>query len=383
MRPYMLLNFGARNFYCFKEGIEIPLKLGKNCPEIISRGKSVSNLLCIKGANASGKTNVLKILGFFKAFCCNSFNEKPEEKIRILSFFHNPEPINLFCDFIIDKIQYHYELSVTSNEVLSELLSRKVNRLSTVLARKGNDLVECIDEFSDNKKVKQRTNASLISSAHQYEVKSITPIYDFFNSFTANVLFYGRYDFSGDYRAISKYYHKNPQVFKSAIGVIREFDLGITDISINKLKAEDGSESHFPVFMHDAKVADNWLTYHDESLGTQTLFRTLPYFLYVLQRGGILVMDEFDTDYHPHMLKKILGYFDDNKCNSMNAQMLFSTHNTEILDYMGKYRTFFVNKESSESYGYRLDEIPGDIIRNDRSITPLYNAGKIGGVPRI
>ncbi len=61
----MLLKFGARNFYCFKEGIEISLELGSKCPESISRGKSVSNLLCIKGANGSGKTNALKILSFY------------------------------------------------------------------------------------------------------------------------------------------------------------------------------------------------------------------------------------------------------------------------------------------------------------------------------
>ena len=94
-------------------------------------------------------------------------------------------------------------------------------------------------------------------------------------------------------------------------------------------------------------------------------------------------MDEFDTDFHPHMLKKIVSYFDDEKLNVHNAQMLFSTHNTNILEYLGKYRTVLINKESSESYGYRLDEIPGDIIRNDRPIAPVYNSGKIGGVPRL
>jgi len=50
---------------------------------------------------------------------------------------------------------------------------------------------------------------------------------------------------------------------------------------------------------------------------------------------------------------------------------------------MGKYRTFLVNKTDNESFGYRLDEIPGEMLRNDRSITPIYNAGKIGGIPRI
>ena len=94
-------------------------------------------------------------------------------------------------------------------------------------------------------------------------------------------------------------------------------------------------------------------------------------------------MDEFDIAFHPHILPTIVNYFDNEEVNIKNAQMLFSTHNTDILEYMGKYRTVLVNKESSESYVYRLDEIPGDIIRNDRPIAPVYNSGRIGGVPKI
>jgi len=379
----MLLKYGARNFYCFKEGIEISLELGAKCSETISRGKSVSNLLCVKGANGSGKTNALKILGFLNKFCCHSFNNKPEDTIDIDSFFMNDEPIDLFCDFMFDNAQYHYELSLTSSEVISEKLSRKVSRLSPVFVREGNKLTYCIKKFGDLRKVKQRTNASLISSAHQYEITRLLPIYQFFNSFTVNVRSFGRFDFSSDYRQISKYYRDNPQIFKNAVKIIKEFDLGISDIKIHSSKKEDGSKYYFPIFQHDAKVKDSWLTYYYQSLGTQTLFRSMPYYLYVLKIGGILVMDEFDTDFHPHMLKKIVSYFDDEKLNVHNAQMLFSTHNTNILEYLGKYRTVLINKESSESYGYRLDEIPGDIIRNDRPIAPVYNSGKIGGVPRL
>ncbi len=379
----MLLRYGARNFYCFKEGIEISLELGNKCPKTISKGKPVSNLLCIKGANGSGKTNVLKILSFLSEFCCNSFSTKPEGKIVIDSFFMNDEPIDLFCDFILNDTQYKYELSLTSEKVISEKLLRKVSRFTPVFVRKGNNLTYCMEEFRSLRKVKQRTNASLISSAYQYEVKKLLPIYQYFKSITVNVKSFGRIDFSSDYRIISKYYKNVPKVFEAAIKIIKECDLGISNIEINSLKEEDGSEYYFPIFQHDATVDKNWLTFHSESLGTQTLFRSVPYYLYALSNGGILVMDEFDTDFHPHMLEKIVSYFDDEKLNVNNSQMIFSTHNTEILEYMGKYRTVFVNKESSESYGYRLDEIPGDIIRNDRLIAPVYNSGKIGGIPRI
>lgn len=53
------------------------------------------------------------------------------------------------------------------------------------------------------------------------------------------------------------------------------------------------------------------------------------------------------------------------------------------MDYLGKYRIVLVNKENNESFLYRLDEISGDLLRNDRSISKVYENGKIGGKPRL
>lgn len=379
----MLLNFGAKNFCCFKEGIEISLELTAKCPETISRGKSVANLLCVKGANGSGKTSALKILAFLKHFCCNSFNNKPEQKILVDSFFMNDDPIDIFCDFVFDNIQYSYELCLNEDKIISEKLLRKVNRLSKVFERKENKVTSCIKEFKELRKVKQRANASFISSARQYEVKSIDPIYNFFKSIISNLAWFGRVDFPLGYREVSKHYKDSTSLFNIALSFLKDCDLGISDIKINKGVDEDGSEYYFPIFVHDTESTRNELTYYNQSLGTRTLFRTLPYYFYTLKYGGTLVMDEFDTDFHPHMLKKLVSLFDNEEANVNNAQIVFSTHNTGILEYLGKYRTVLINKESSESYGYRLDEIPGDIIRNDRLIAPVYNSGKIGGIPRI
>lgn len=377
------MKFGARNFFCFKDGIDISLELGAQCPHNISNGKNVANLLCVKGANASGKTNALKIIAFLKAFCCNSFESKPDEDIPIRSFFNNKNNIDIYCEFIFDGVQYRYELSLTDKEVVSEVLSRKKKRFTPVFERRANEIFYTVIDFDELKTIKQRKNSSIISTAHQYEHKCISPIYGFFSSITTNVNLYGKVDLSGDYRAVTKYYKENPDVFQTAINIIKDCDLGIADIEINSSSDEEGLEYYFPVFKHDVKLETDWLIYHVQSLGTQTLYKTIPFYLFALKIGGVLVMDEFDTDFHPLMLPKIVKLFDSPEYNPKNAQMIFSTHNTDILEYMGKYRTVLVNKESSECYGYRIDEIPGDIVRNDRPIVPVYNSGKIGGVPKI
>ena len=254
---------------------------------------------------------------------------------------------------------------------------------TTVFERKDMELASYINEYSDLKQVKIRSNASILSTAYQYQSESIKPVYDFFEAVLVNVNWLGRTNVYADYRIISEYYKDNKDVLRTAIKIIKECDLGISDIKIHRLEEENGNSLFYPVFKHDVEAKNNKLLFHSQSLGTQTLFRSIPLYISALQNGGILVMDEFDTDFHPHMLSKIVQYFDNEDFNSKNAQMIFSTHNTDIIDYMGKYRTVLINKDSSESYGYRLDEIPGDIIRNDRPIAPVYNSGKIGGVPRI
>ncbi|PTT56329.1 abortive infection protein, partial [Aeromonas sp. HMWF014] len=69
--------------------------------------------------------------------------------------------------------------------------------------------------------------------------------------------------------------------------------------------------------------------------------------------------------------------------NTNQSQIIFTTHNSEIIDFLGRYRTYIVEKTENESFAYRLDEISGDILRNDRPILPIYNSGKIGGVPKL
>ena len=125
------------------------------------------------------------------------------------------------------------------------------------------------------------------------------------------------------------------------------------------------------------------MTAHDESSGTKSLYVKLASYWKTLTFGGVLVMDEFDINYHPFMLPKLISLFEEEATNPKSSQFIFTSHNTEVIDKLGKYRTYLVNKEDNESYCYRLDEIKGDILRHGRPISPIYKEGKIGGVPKL
>ena len=378
----MLFEYGAKNYFSFKEGFEISLRLNNQCPDSISRGRPFANVVCVKGSNASGKTNVLKALNFIRDFCIDSFGYKPDDEIPLEPHFDNDAASEFFIVFAIEEIEYRYELEATKTAVLVETIYRKNQRYTKIIERRGDIISYVNKDFAELKPMKIRKNASLISTAHQYEFQSIEKIYSFIRSIFTNVTRFGLYSFDPDISKISEFYKNDDKLFQFVIDQIKSCDVGIVDIKILEREDENKEKRYFPIFYHDFENSTKSLTIYFESSGTKALYSILFLYKLTLNIGGVLVLDEFDINLHPHILPKLVKLFDD-ESNTKNAQLIFTTHNEKIMDDLGKYRTILVNKENNCSYAYRLDELPGDILRNDRLISKTYASGKIGGVPRI
>jgi len=378
----MLLEFGAENFCSFKEGFEISFQKSKNSTE------DIANIIAVKGANASGKTNVIKTLSFLRNFTTNSFSIfKPEDDINISSFFRNKRPITIYAIFLENKIEYKYELVLTEKKVISEKIWRKDKRETPIIER-DEDSIKTIKEYSELETINlNRKNASLISIAKQYGIKEIDIIYNLFNKIITNVTEFGKVDNKDIFLTISdvsKIYSENEPFLDTVTNFLKKADIGISSIDILERKNEETGElTYLPIFIYDTDEDKNFLTYHAQSSGTQSLFLQLHLYITILHIGGVLALDEFDINLHPDLLPMLLDFFENKESNPNNAQLILTTHNYDIMDRLGKYKTVLVNKVDNESFLYRLDEIPGDIIRNDRPISPIYNANKIGGKPKI
>ena len=379
----MLLEFGAKNFFSFKEGFRVSFRLGSNCPPNISAGRDYATVMGVKGANGSGKTHVLRALSFLGHFCTRSFASDPDAALLVFPFFKSTEATELFADFCVNGIEYKYELIVDRESVLSEVLYRIKSRSVKIFERKGNTLAHCMKDFSEIETVKLRKNASIISTAHQYELKSLSGIYSFFENILTNVSFAGYRENAMSITAVAKFLNGKKDIFEFVKKFILDCDVGIEDIVITSTEKEDGSKDYFPGFFHRVEDRLHAVTDITESSGTKALFRQLAMYKMTLDLGGVLALDEFDAFLHPHILPKLLELFVDEVTNPRGAQVIFSTHQSDILDILGRQRTYLVNKQENESFCYRLDEIPGDILRNDRPIRSIYDAGKIGGVPRL
>lgn len=380
----MLFAYGLRNFLSFKEGVTVSFRLDANVPTSISQGRNFATLMCVKGANGSGKTHLLKGLAFVADFAVRSFSREPEDEILVDPFYGASEPSEFFVEFGAGSSTYRYELTLSRKGVRHEALYRTQVKRVKLFERTGDAIKHCTKAYAALESMKLRSNASVVSTARQYEISGLEPVIKFFSSVVSNVGYDGHRERTFlDLNSVSRMFFKNEDALRFAVEFIRSCDIGISNIRIEESEVSGESKKYTPHFFHWVDGKEVPVRPSTESNGTKQLFRSLFAYQLVLASGGVLILDEFDVYLHPHILPKLVAFFADIESNPNGAQLLFTTHSLEIIDFSGRYRTYLVNKEENVSYAFRLDEIPGDILRNDRSIVPAYREGRIGGVPRL
>ena len=379
----MLLDFSFKNFFSFKEGAKISFRVNENCPSDITSENGCVNIMGIKGANGSGKTNILRALTFVAHFCAKSFTAAPDARLGVKQFLGSKKPSEFSVEFLCNGTQYQYDLRVDDIRVHYEALHRKLKRKTKLFERVNDEVVYTTEEFSPLTTIKLRSNSSIISIAHNHELLLTEDIHTYFCFWGGNVTYRGLTENGPSIFKIAETLKDSPEDLSFVKDFIAGCDGGVSDITIRKVVREDGESVFVPVFVHENAGKQHKISHITESSGTKSLFKYLLYYRLILENGGLLIMDEFDINLHPHILPKLLALFSDPEKNTVGAQMIFSTHNGEVLDQLGRYRCYLVNKDDNESFTYRLDEIPGETLRNDRSITHAYNRGDIGGIPRI
>ncbi|EJV9421102.1 ATP-binding protein [Vibrio vulnificus] len=382
----MLIGYGLNNYFGFREGVEISFELPSIVRNEFANKDGFSYLLGVKGKNGAGKTNVLKGLSFISEFVTKSFSDEPTDTINIRPFYSSKEPTSCYIEYIKDNVTYRYELVCSQQKVLRETLFRKEKRLTKIVERTNNEFTTLISEFNEIKVIKLRDNASFISTCKHYDLLdniALFNTYSFFNGFFTNVHMYGLYSSQPHVSDVSELYFRDKEFLAFVKNLICACDTGVHDIEIIPYNGSDGQPQYSPMFSRVVNGKIEKLTFYTESSGTKSLYLQLFKYKRILDIGGVLILDEFDINLHPHILPKLLDLFCCEETNSLGAQLIFSTHDADVMDFLGKYRTYLVDKEDNECYAYRLDEIPSDILRKGRSIVSAYNAGKIGGVPKI
>jgi hypothetical protein len=392
----MLHAFRFKNFYSFREEAEISLVVSEHVRDsslVADRDgfPRLSKALAVMGANGSGKTNALKALVFVTWFKGHSFRLEPDQPVPFQPhFFATDEPSEFELLFDAGGTIFRYELRLDRQRVLREALFHKTSRqFSNLFLRVwgGSEYHYKQKGFglSAREAGKARENTSLISTAAQYDVAlakrlARLPIH-------ANVDAWGREHTSlSDVFDAADYFLKSSAVRQRMEQLLRRWDLGLTGVEIKqeKLKLEDGKEENVAIAygVHADGTERRELEMFQESSGTQRAFVLLRRLLPVLEEGGLAVIDEMESDLHPHMLAEIVDLFLNPSTNPKNAQIIFTTHSAELLRQLHKSQVALVEKdEHCTSELWRLDEMKG--VRADDNLYAKYMAGAYGAVPYL
>lgn len=279
--------------------------------------------------------------------------------------------------------RYTYEVELTKKRVLSEkLLTYNNGKKVCLVERENNDIIRnTLSKNTDN--IILKDNSSFISTFIQYGVPEVQKFIPIFANAITNVTYNSTLNAQlVDY--VASYYYSNPDIHKKVVKQLRFFDTGIENVEIKKGVDVFGNEQYLSEFTHKTESGNKVLNYFDQSMGTKLLYNQLKDFFLILSNGGIFIYDELGEHLHRRIVPYLYGFFWDEERNTNHAQLIFTTHYSQVMDDMKKYRTYLFNKEEGESYCYRVDELSSAVSpRNDRSLENMYKTGMLGGVPNV
>lgn len=402
----MIHFFSCKNFYSFPKKTTVSFVVNENAPDnngylTTPSGVRLSKAEIVIGPNASGKTNLLKIVPFLKWIILDSFNINPSAPIPIQPFMFSDlknKPSELSVEFEINGNIYLYEFVLNSNRIISENLkvknkTKKRVTYKVLFSRNWEGVSEKYNFEGKNFDLPKgfenllRSNASVIGSASRLNHKKSQEIAKYWQQVETNVIEAG---WIGDHLLLNatqqlpevfNFYSENESLKKEAEKLLSRFDLGLAGFEIEKQKQENGFLLNIKA-THLLNGQKHYLPVQYESSGTKQLFVLLKTILQVLTKGGVAILDEFDVNLHPEMVLLLFELFIQPETNPKNAQILFSTHSHLVLSKLDKYQIVLTEKnEDGSSESWRLDEMSG--VRADDNYYSKYIAGAYGAIPKI
>ena len=393
----MLIEFSVGNYRSFKEKVTFSMVAAN----LVAKDKNLdrTNLFevdkdlkllksaAIYGANASGKSNLAQALSFMKWFMINSSKEtQSTEKINVehfrLSTETESEPSLFEIVFVLDGQQYRYGFEADRDRVVSEWLFYVPKVRETKLFERESDRFSVSKTYkADGIQQKTRDNALFLSVSAQFNVKIAEQILEWLTSqfkivSGLNDEAYLRYTVNCLIQQANK---------DEIIQLIKKLDLGIGEIKVEPSIGEIKVKTVHKKFDSEGNYISTELfnLEQQESEGTQKVFALAGFLVDVLKNGKVLVVDELDARLHPLISRAIIELFNSNESNPNQAQLIFMTHDTNLLSnkLFRRDQIWFTEKNR---YGatdlYSLAEYK---VRNDASFESDYIKGRYGAVPYV
>ena len=440
----MLIEFRVSNFRSFNEVQTFSLVASKDAllPDNLIQvdGESLLKAAAVYGANASGKSNLVKALGFVKRFVTTSATQMNQgDPIPSLVHFRldpaaRSRPSSFELQVLIDEICYHYAFSATADRVYDERLhvcwpgKRKQRWFDRHFDEKvGASTWAFGASFKKSDQAllrdKTRDNGLLLSRAAELNFQPLVPLFLWFRDTLAVLDLSGSPDGLVHQTALLA---KNDENLRQRITqIVSDADMGVDEVSITEKKLVWSLSDHmsldkFNIVNLDQTLIGGGTIYYppaafpyaplsdltvqlshrlpqsskhvifdldDESSGTRRLFALCGPMLEALSKGGVVVVDEIDCSMHPLLVRRLLELFQSASANSRGAQLVFTTQDATMMDnsLFRRDQIWLIEKKPSGAsdlfslYDFSTKGRP----RNTEALQRNYLAGRYGGVPRF
>ncbi len=362
----------------------------------------------IYGANASGKSNLIKALQYMRAVVMESATViQPSQTYAVQPFRLDSEsakePTEFEVTFILRGVRYQYGFAMTQQRIVREhLLVYKAFKPQRWFERHfdaetGKDVYEFGPGLKGPKNVWERAtraNALFLSMAVQLNSEALRPAFDWF----ANRLVIFN-EVSPLAPQFSVQMLKQPSQRKAICEFLTSADISIADIDVVTRKVighhvrfdlATGNREEGPSEQEFEEIKFHHVTEHgkavfdlmEESNGTRNLLFLAGPVLDILRKGLTLVIDELDTSLHTLLVRELVGLFHRPEVNTGGAQLIFTTHDTSLLDaadLLRRDQVWFVEKD--EDQASTLVSLSEFSPRKNEALERGYLMGRYGGVP--
>lgn len=404
----MLVQYSVENYKSIKDEIILNFRVGKKYEEdkwaIREEGiPPLYKCLGMIGPNASGKSNIMQSFLFALKFIINTIERKENAKIKIERFqfseFCMKEPASFEFIFYQNKIKYVYGFSVNEDEVVEEYLlgyfSAKPKTLFERLERqhyefRGNDV-------KLQKQIAEKTNANRLYMpvAAEWGYEPLKIVYDWFRFVSRQ---YEKFDISSMVEQILQKKERKDLLLSE----LQKADFNITDIYVKKQRMNDRTHdilqkilSEFAGEMGEAVVPDVSAVVRlvhenrkgerldielgEDSAGTSVIVQNIVELFSLSENGGLMLEDELGKVYHTKLTQHFLETLKSDIVNCGNAQLLFTSHDTKILNLLNPDQIYLVDKNEDGATCVKL--LDDFAIRENENIELGYLKGRYGSVP--
>ena len=379
----MVLEIRLSNMFSFRDEVTLDLQAAKiqtkKARELEGNlfsvdGEQMLKSVALFGANASGKSNVIKAIRACVNMVRSSHNYNVDTKFAISPFKFEDyanKPSSFYIRFLLNGVEYEYSFSFMHDEIITETLFYYPNaRKSLVFSRDESRGTEKKDIYEFKTVIKRPFDVAdntskktlYISRASQMDREIAQKIFLFFCN-----------DIVLDYQVAN--IDSLDNLFKERkeqmLEVLRTADSDIVDFKI-----QNNAITTF--HRTNPSVAFDFET--EESEGTKTLFRMMVRMIGIIHEGKMLLVDEIDNSLHTQLVEFVIGMFN----HSNHAQLIYTTHNTHLLntDFQRRDQVYFVNKrEDGSSDLYSLFDFKD--FRDTLDMEKAYLQGRFDAIPYI